>query len=443
MKKLTAILAAFALAFALLPAAALADMTLNVGAGQPYATIQSAVDAIAADAGTGTYEIVVKAGTYNETITIVQKENKNIIITGESGAIFKGNIVVDGTNRHMGTDTLTIQNLQVDKSGTTLASYVYIINLIKYAHNVTIQNCAFIGDDSGEYSFAIQAGSSGGNTAYNTIVRNCTFRQLDCVIQARCHGLLIENITTSDTNAGINANNSTNVTIKDSTINAVAPDYAVRLGENGGVTENINLVIMNSTLSCPGGDAIVFRASAVGNVSISDSDVIGGILNSTTNTVTVVIDNSYIQGTAVQTNYASFTITNPRTSLKGRDTIVTAGVDPTFTIIIPATINLGKLQKNTGLKSQAFAVEARDVVIEQGKRIDVSVAGDFKLACGAAELAYSLYNGATPAALVGNNEVFTSFAGARVETGSVQVDTANIQFAGTYQDTMTFTIAYH
>ena len=72
-------------------------------------------------------------------------------------------------------------------------------------------------------------------------------------------------------------------------------------------------------------------------------------------------------------------------------TEVTAGVDPTYTIVIPAAVNLGSLQKNTGLKSQAFDVTAQNVVIEESKHIIVSVSSNFKLTSGTTLLGYLLY----------------------------------------------------
>ena len=54
-------------------------------------------------------------------------------------------------------------------------------------------------------------------------------------------------------------------------------------------------------------------------------------------------------------------------------------------------------------------------------------------------LAYTLKNSTSG---VGSGGVFTTFDGARTETGSVNVDTADITKAGSYSGTMTFTISY-
>jgi hypothetical protein len=233
-------------------------------------------------------------------VQILQQTNKNIIITGEAGSVFKGNMIIDGGGRSAGEDTLAIRNLKFDKSGTTLSSPVYIIDLKKfssptysYSHNVTIENCSFVGDDSGAYTYAIQAGSSGGNTAFNVKVLNCTFDNVKCVVQARCTGLTIEGITATNCGGGISTNNSTNITIKNSNIVVTDPaKEALKVGESSGTTGDINLVVENSTLSCVGGKAVIFRQSTNGTASISNSDIIGSIENLSASTVGLAIEDT-------------------------------------------------------------------------------------------------------------------------------------------------------
>ena len=126
------------------------------------------------------------------------------------------------------------------------------------------------------------------------------------------------------------------------------------------------------------------------------------------------------------------------------DTDVTAGVDPSFMIIIPAAVDFGDLQKNTGFSAQSFPVEAVDVVIEPGYQIDVSVTSPFVMkdmnGAGTVELPYALFDEATTQILTG--QTFAAFAADRVEDGAVQVDTSLITTPGSYKGTMDFTIAY-
>ena len=122
------------------------------------------------------------------------------------------------------------------------------------------------------------------------------------------------------------------------------------------------------------------------------------------------------------------------------ETEVTAAVDPTFTIVIPSAVNLGTLQKGIVPTPQTFNVTAQNVLIEASKSIVVSVTSDFNLANGTALLAYKLFSGSTELA-TGN--AFATFTANGTQNGSVTVpDTSGITKAGSYQDTMTFTIAY-
>ena len=146
--------------------------------------------------------------------------------------------------------------------------------------------------------------------------------------------------------------------------------------------------------------------------------------------------------------YVEYQLANPRLYASagiafpagGGTTEVTAGVDPTFTIVIPSAVNLGTLQKGIIPTPQTFNVTAQNVLIEASKSIVVSVTSDFNLANGTALLAYKLFSGSTELA-TGN--AFATFTANGTQNGSVAVpDTSGITKAGGYQGTMTFTIAY-
>lgn len=130
---------------------------------------------------------------------------------------------------------------------------------------------------------------------------------------------------------------------------------------------------------------------------------------------------------------------NPANILDGT-TDVSADIDPTYTIVIPASVDFGTLVKGSGNITREFDVTAQDVVIETGHAIDVSVTSDFEMACGTTHLGYQLYNGSTnPLESPGQ---FAEFTGNGVQNGSVKVDTGLIQKAGSYLGTMVFTITY-
>jgi hypothetical protein len=129
---------------------------------------------------------------------------------------------------------------------------------------------------------------------------------------------------------------------------------------------------------------------------------------------------------------------------KGASTEVSAGVDPTYTIIIPASVDFGTLVKDGSTVTQDFDVTAQGVVIEDTASIVVSVAGPFEMldedGTGSVALEYTLSN--NTAAIPTAGGPFTTFTSSRTEEGSVAVDTNNITAAGSYQGTMVFTITY-
>jgi hypothetical protein len=442
MRKVFVLVLALIMVLAMVPTVAMAaDTTLTVGSG--YATIQDAVNAV----GAGTTEIILPVGTYNETVQILQQTGKNIIITGQAGAVFKGNFIVDGDGRSSGTDTLTIRNLNFDKSGTTLSVHEMMIDLKKfvspsygYAHNVTIEDCSFVGDDSGEYTFGINAGSSGGNTAFNTVIRNCTFTHVDCAIQARCTGITFENVTVTDAYSGINAQNSSNITLTNVKIEAI--EYALRLGPgaSAGVVNITNSRLSSSTIADDLG-AIVFRSGTTGNVTITGSDILGNVRCLSSPDVILNTDDVFWGGT--RTGFVSSQLNIQNNVLSphfSSSTVVTAGVEPAFIVVIPSAVNLGTLQKGAAATPQDFDVKAQGVIVEAGKEISVSVTSDFKLASGSAEIVYQLLSGTS---VMATGSEFAAFDTDGTQEGQVKVpDTTGISVAGSYQDTMTFTIAY-
>ena len=121
------------------------------------------------------------------------------------------------------------------------------------------------------------------------------------------------------------------------------------------------------------------------------------------------------------------------------ETEVTAAIDPTYTIVIPAAVDFGTLLKNSGVETRPFNVTAQNVLLEEGGKIRIGVSSTFKMLSGARELAYLLYN---HSAVVGDGGQFALFTGNDTESGSVKVDTALISNAGRYSGNMIFVIAY-
>ncbi len=126
-----------------------------------------------------------------------------------------------------------------------------------------------------------------------------------------------------------------------------------------------------------------------------------------------------------------------------QDTEVKAGVDPSYIIVIPASVDFGTLVKGSGTVTQEFDVTAQGVVIDNGAHINVAVEGPFVMkdhnGTGTVSLVYTLNN---EHGLVSPPAAFASFAGNDTEDGVVSVDTNTITAAGSYKGTMQFTITY-
>ena len=129
---------------------------------------------------------------------------------------------------------------------------------------------------------------------------------------------------------------------------------------------------------------------------------------------------------------------------------ITADVEETYNIIIPATVEFGNIEKDSGTVSQPFVVTASDVFIEPGDEIHVNFSSCISwtlysslfLMHDAAEnewdLPYALYNSSGQ---VGIGDDFATFTANGSESGHVDVDTSYIDYPGIYTDTMTFIIS--
>ena len=131
------------------------------------------------------------------------------------------------------------------------------------------------------------------------------------------------------------------------------------------------------------------------------------------------------------------------------DTVISAEVEESYTIWIPEEIDFGTKQKDSGTYSHIFAVFASDIFIRHGEQIRVTFTscvswtshGSFLLMHDTGEpewgIPYTLSNSTSQ---VGVGDDFATFTSNGSEYGEVVIDTAYIDYPGSYSDTMTFTI---
>ena len=169
-------------------------------------------------------------------VIIHQYIDKNYYING-NGYKYDGVIEINGNARQADPDSVTLQNINFETAKTS----INVIdanenkkygNNYNYAHNITIKDCTF---NLGEGSVAMKFRQS-----KNIVVENCkmvaghSFMQLYGV-----NGVVVDNANVESKN-GLALGTSTGVEVKNSTI--VATGYGLRGEPNGDVT------VENSTI---------------------------------------------------------------------------------------------------------------------------------------------------------------------------------------------------
>jgi len=325
--------------------------------------------------------------------------------------------------------------------GVNFENWVYLEHAVevegRYQFDVTIEDCVF--------------GTPGGSVPYRRIympennkpqegymtVKNCTFYEATyCVNLLSVTNIHFEgNTFNSDARPAlqyiVTAENKDNIKIFNNVFNGTGNGLMVTIADGSFDADAHIGNVYNNTFN---GTRVV--------VAVSDPDV---------ETLTVLRNNGL---NASNIWFSSWSL-NPRFKpvttgpLSGEmlknlnfanGTEVTADVDPSFIITIPASVNFGTLTPGTGTVTQNFNVTASNVMLEAGSEISVKVTSDFKMtAAGDAELPYGLRNST---AYLTSGDEFASFTGNRTEYGYVYLSRANIKNAGNYKGTMTFTISY-
>ena len=122
-------------------------------------------------------------------------------------------------------------------------------------------------------------------------------------------------------------------------------------------------------------------------------------------------------------------------------TEVSFNVDPTYTVTIPATVELQKVEGNgtvTYENDYTLTTQA-GLRLKRGEYIEVAVASDFEMTTTeGATLDYTI---TAENAAVANNGVVAEFATDKAEqTATIHIAANDPDFAGEYKDTVTFTL---
>ncbi len=286
-KKLLAIVLSVAMVLSMASFSAFAageTVTMN---GTPYATIGEALQAVADATETGDFVIKI-AGEFTEAVTLVQYENKNIILDGGNAATMKATVSIDGMGRNAGRENVTVKGITFDFSDVSdgvSTNGVYILknstvptgngHNLSYAHNMTIEDCTFIGQPAATV-VAIRAEGGG---SWNLAINNCKGYDLHSAGQlSSVTGMTVTGGNFYDmSEGGFNLQNSKNVTI--SGIQLDVPDYGIRMGQASSL-ESGTYTITDSVIDA--GVPVVVRGASAGNtvIEVTDSKLIAAEGNS-------------------------------------------------------------------------------------------------------------------------------------------------------------------
>ena len=142
--------------------------------------------------------------------------------------------------------------------------------------------------------------------------------------------------------------------------------------------------------------------------------------------------------TVTPTGGDPFDITpNPGTA----NTEVEFSVEPTYTVTIPANVELA--DNGSGIYANTGIIEAEDVFLEPNQAIAVTISGDFELENEIDSGITVDYQAEAPWGIVGNGDIAAIF-GTSDEPQFANIEfstTEDPQYAGNYRDTVTFGIS--
>lgn len=148
------------------------------------------------------------------------------------------------------------------------------------------------------------------------------------------------------------------------------------------------------------------------------------------------------------TAFAAGTTVNPDTDPKAGTTTVSLNIAPTYTITIPATVNLSRTEDTSGTVTY---IQTAEIKASEGLRllanqnIQVTLESDFKLATNdqAATLDYTVTAGGVTfdKASIGDKVVATFDTSTTAQSQTLTFSADDPQYAGDYSDTVTFTVS--
>ena len=219
-----------------------------------YPTLQSAVDAAYKMTGDVTIQLV---DNITEYAIVLQKAGLNLTIDGKDGDTnhtIKGQIVIDGMGLD-GAETLTITNIEFEAGNILTGTDAFILvpnpkdankpwtnttpSHNNHAHNITISNCSFTGEEGTNALVAVKtnSGTDGSkNLSFNnnTAANLHSFAQLTAVTGMTFNG---NEVTAAGSFVNISGGNAADAVFSDNKFTSAKlknDNYAVRVKGGSG-----------------------------------------------------------------------------------------------------------------------------------------------------------------------------------------------------------------
>lgn len=415
-KRILSVLLVVSMLLTLVPSAfadGLSEGTVATIGEAEFTSLQDAIDETAKEAGT--YEIKLLPGVIEENVTIVQKEGVYLTITGaEEGTTLKGMIAVDGQSAQIANQSVTIDGVDIEATG----EYCIFIPSggSRYSRNLTVKNCDF----TGEGAVGIKQ-STGG--CIDWLIQKCSADEtMHSLIQVvNVTGLVIDGCTVRSKN-GINLNSSTDVEVKNSTVEVSG--YAVRAGaSSGGGSGAVTLTENTLKTDNSEGDAVIVLrgvASTEVDLDMSENIVSGDThISGTVEETNITADNNYwdgeedpiVSGAAV--DVGSYYVDEELTEAVGDPAVVLAQIGNKFYKTIQEAIDEADDDTIVILKSEVLTQES---LIPAGKKVTIDLNG--KVISGVSTVAAS-------SAVITNNGELTIMDSSEEQTGKITSQAEN------------------
>jgi hypothetical protein len=331
------------------------------------------------------------------------------------------------------TPTLATEVTDIVYKNCTFTNGAYLMlskDLVK-GRNVTIENCTFSGYSTTDYACSVYEANK------ITIIGN--------TVTDRLRGFNV--VGTAAYPPGTLAFTGNNISLAraDETQYYTSRNCGIQLAGPGWVAANTtisNNIFANAIMGVRLHDSFTFASGSAGPIYLA-----GNTFNNVTERI------GHDPGDTSLTPELHASLDAVMAYFEVGQTEVKAGVDPTFMIIIPTKVDFGTLDRTMPQQSKDFIVSISNAVLESGTEVQIKVnsnngyimkAGEF------AQIEYELENADKD--LMSSDMVdYCTFQDTNGDldddlsashVGKVKCNPAQIQKAGSYSDTMVFTISY-